>query len=171
MNTGAIFSPDRKYRYKLWRIWDPTKRVLAFCLLNPSTADETANDPTVERCQRRAEMMGYGGLIVINVFAFRATDPCELYHAEDPIGPENNKYIFETAEEAGMVICGWGNHGNLMGRGKQILGDLQLAGKDPHVLKLNQDGTPAHPLYIGYKVKPERMYNASMKLLGRGLKF
>ena len=74
-SSGAVFSECKRYRYSLWRVWNPDLPVCMFLMLNPSTADETTNDPTVERCQRRAVQMGYGGLHVGNIFAWRSTDP------------------------------------------------------------------------------------------------
>lgn len=82
--TGATFSECRRYRYRLWRYWDRSKPPLCFLMLNPSTADDLSNDPTVERCQRRALAMGFGGLEVVNIFAFRSTDPAALYSL--PVG-------------------------------------------------------------------------------------
>ena len=106
--SGAIFSDCRRYRYALWRIWEPSLPPCLFVMLNPSTADEAKNDPTIERCERRASAMGYGGLYVSNIFAFRSTDPAALYIEEDPVGPENDEYIMNGVREAALVICGWG---------------------------------------------------------------
>lgn len=154
---GAVFSPCRKYRYALWRVWNPEKPLCMFLMLNPSTADEFKNDPTVERCQRRAIQMGYGGLHVGNIFAWRSTDPDALYSLDDPIGPENDQAIVEAASKAGIVICGWGKHGNLNNRGLAILDLLRHHQITPHALTLNGDGTPGHPLYIGYEIQPAPM--------------
>lgn len=101
--TGAVFSPCRTYRYGLWRIWNPGAPLLAFIMLNPSTADDVVNDPTVERCVRRAVSMGYGGLRVANIFALRSTDPTQLYVSVDPIGPDNDTAIIEAAQASAMV--------------------------------------------------------------------
>lgn len=158
MISTAVFSPDEKYRYFLSRMWDGTKPVVTFIMLNPSTATETVNDPTIERCQRRAKMMGMGGLMVVNLFALRSTDPQALYEAEDPIGEENNSYILHAMAESDMVICGWGNHATLGGRfdrAHKVLDIIRTAGRTPLALKLNKDRSPAHPLYIGYKVQPK----------------
>src|SRR3954469_17706712 len=91
--TGARFSADGLYRYALWRVWDADRGLCNFLMLNPSTADETVNDPTVARCARRARSWGYGGLVVTNLFAFRATDPSGLRAAPDPVGPEDDAAI------------------------------------------------------------------------------
>ena len=157
MNSGAEFSHCKKYRYKLWRIWDNTKPLLAFCMLNPSTADAVDNDPTVERCQRRAEQMGYGGVIVVNLFAFRSTDPKGLKKKSvEPVGYLNNMAIVDVAQVADTMICGWGKHGSLNGRDQEVLSMLKfwVPKRKIRALKLNKDGSPSHPLYIGYDVKP-----------------
>lgn len=158
--TGAVFSADRRHRYRLWRTWDDSKRPLTFVMLNPSIADEHDNDPTVERCQRRAVAMGYGGLRVANIFALCSTDPAALYVEPDPVGPDNDAAILALAQEAGLVICAWGNHGNLHGRGEAVLTLLRAAGITPHHLGLNGTTadpvrTPKHPLYVGYEVQPQ----------------
>lgn len=152
--TGAEFSPCREYRYRLWRIWDDRKPHALFVMLNPSTADERTNDPTVERCERRARAMGFGGLRVANLFALRSTDPSALYNHADPVGPKNDKAIMRSAEVAGIVICAWGGHGMHMGRGEAVLAMLRGVCA-PHYLHLNRDGTPKHPLYVGYDVQPK----------------
>lgn len=157
MFTGADFSDDRKYRYRLYRIWDETKPPAVFVMLNPSTADEIENDPTIERCQQRSIMMGYGGIVAVNLFAWRSTDPQTLYDLYDPSGPNNDRYIREAAMEAGVVVCGWGKHGMLRGRGLDVLRLLRETGVVPHALKINKDGTPAHPLYLSYKLLPTPM--------------
>lgn len=105
--TGAVFSPKRLYRYKLWRYWGNKHNVVNFIMLNPSTADEIRNDPTVERCERRARDWGYGGLIVTNIFAIRGTDPKIIKSVRYPIGPSNNSYILECAKEAKLIVCAW----------------------------------------------------------------
>lgn len=158
MNTGAIFSDNKVHRYKLWRIWDESKPTVTFCMLNPSTADEVTNDPTIERCVRRAEMMGFGGVIVVNLFSYRATDPDALYSAQSyfELSPfQNDDHIIKAAKQSTMFICGWGKHGSLFGRGQQVIGMLKKYDVQTLALKLNKDGSPAHPLYIGYKVQPK----------------
>jgi hypothetical protein len=157
MNSSAWFSDDRKYRYTLSRIWDIQKPYLLFCMLNPSKADGVDNDPTVARCKRRAELLGFGGLIVVNVFAFISTDPKGLKKTEDPVGKLNMFVIERLAKDAGLVICGWGKHGSLYGQGEKVLSAIRKVGAKPHALKINKDGSPAHPLYIGYDVKPVKM--------------
>lgn len=153
--SGALFSPCRQYRYRLWREWGD-KPPAVFIMLNPSTADEVENDPTVERCERRARVMGYGGLRVANIFALRSTDPQALYEAEDPVGTDNDAGILESVKGAGIVVCAWGGHGNLNGRGELVRAMLRQAGVTPHYLVMNKDGTPKHPLYVGYDEMPKK---------------
>lgn len=154
-SSGAVFSECGTYRYKLWRAWDISKPVLTFLMLNPSTANATENDPTVERCQRRAIALGFGGLRVANIFALRSTDPSQLYSHPAPIGYENDQAIIDLCSDAGLVICGWGKHGQLMKRGLSVLNLLRGRNIQPHYLLLNQDKSPRHPLYIGMRVKPQ----------------
>lgn len=152
---GAVFSDCDRYRYRLWREWDASKPTLAFCMLNPSTATEVKNDPTIERCHRRAVALGYGRLEIVNIFALRSTDPAALYTADDPIGPGNPDAFAEVAHACTMLICGWGKHGALKNVGNTIKMWLQAAHPNKlRVLGINKDGSPRHPLYIGYDVKP-----------------
>lgn len=116
--TGAAFSPCRKYRYQLWRQWDRSSLSAVFVMLNPSTADETENDPTVERCERRARAMGFGGVRVANIFALMSTDPAALRGHRDPVGPDNDAAILQSVAGAGIVICAWGAMGKLHQRGE-----------------------------------------------------
>lgn len=151
--NGAEFSPCRAYRYRLWRKWD-SRPPCCFVMLNPSTADETVNDPTVTRCERRARDLGHGGLVVVNLFAFRATDPAAMKAQADPIGPLNDEHIRNAAGAAGRVICAWGEHGRHMGRGWQVRAMLHDAGIRLQVLAFNASGEPKHPLYVASKTQP-----------------
>ncbi len=153
--TGATISACGRYRYRLWRIWDESKPYCLFLMLNPSTADDIDNDATVERCQRRAAAMGYGGLHVANLFAWRSTDPSVLASVADPIGPDNDKTILAVAKAAGIVIYGWGKDGAIQRRGAAVLALLAAAGVQPYALKCNLDGSPKHPLYVAYKELPK----------------
>ena len=160
MISDALFSPNKAHRLKLWRIWDITKPMVAFCMLNPSTANEIENDPTVERCQRRAKMMGFGSLVIVNIFSYRSTDPQELYKSLNilDISPfENDDTIIDVALKAKMFVCGWGKHGKLYGRGDAVLKMLNSRSIKTYALKINKDGSPAHPLYIGYNIVPKQL--------------
>jgi hypothetical protein len=123
-------------------------------MLNPSTATEYQNDPTVERCERRARTLGFGSFTVLNIFAWRATDPREMRAAADPVGPANDAAILGAVPAADRVICAWGTHGAHLGRGPAVERLLRGAGAPLWHLGLSKDGHPKHPLYIGYAVQP-----------------
>lgn len=162
MDTGALFSGCRSYRYKLWRYWGndrtPNGRDhVCFLMLNPSTADETKNDPTVERCQRRAVAMGYGGIVVTNIFAIRMTNPAGLTTVDDPIGPENDWHIKDEAFRCAKIVCAWGTHGRYLNRGREVYEMLKSRWPEKlHHLGLTSGGHPRHPLYVPYLIAPER---------------
>lgn len=157
-HSSAVFSACQKYRYRLDRVWDNSLPPLAFGMLNPSTADHERNDATIERCERRAKSLGYGSLIVWNLFAFRATDPKSLKQQRDPIGPENDSFIrealIETQNRRGQVIVGWGAYGSILNRHHQVRDlarDLKI---DLYCLGITLAGQPKHPLYISYESEP-----------------
>lgn len=155
MESGATFSPCRQYRYRLWRYWDESSRpLITFIMLNPSSADENSNDPTVDRCERRARAMGYGGLEVVNLFAYCSPDPKIMKRQTDPVGPDNDSAIQAAAMQSGLVICAWGVDGNYLGRDQEVIDLLRPSGVPLHCLKITTDGHPAHPLYVGYEVVP-----------------
>ena len=151
----AVYSPCEAYRYTLTREWQPGGRKALFVMLNPSTATEVQNDPTVERCERRARALGFGAFRVTNIFAYRATDPKVMRTQMDPVGPGNDQAIAEGAAWADQVICGWGSHGAHMGRGLAVAALLRGTGLPLYHLGLTLAGAPKHPLYIGYQVQPE----------------
>lgn len=152
--SEAVYSDCLRYRYALTRVWGDGPRLL-YVLLNPSTATEEQNDPTVERCERRARGLGCGGFRVTNIFALRATDPAALRQVEDPVGAGNAGALREGLDWADLVICGWGHHGGLRGQGAAVAAALRATGKPLHHLGLTKAGAPRHPLYIGYAVQPQ----------------
>ena len=152
--SGARFSACGRHRYALWRVWDERLPPAVFVMLNPSTADGANSDPTVERCQRRSVALGFGALRVVNLFALRSTDPGALYECDDPVGPENDVAIADAVLGAGIVICAWGTHGALNGRGDAVRAQLLNHGVQAACLGINGDGSPKHPLYVGYNVAP-----------------
>lgn len=153
MQTDAYFSKCRKYRYALWRIWDDSKPYAMFIGLNPSTADETQDDPTIRRCINFARDWGFGGLCMTNLFAFRATEPTDMMSANYPVGSENNELIRQLAARAGVIIAAWGNDGSYKGRSKEVVAMLP----DLKCLKINKTGEPAHPLYQPSSATPKKM--------------
>ena len=150
----AVYSDCEHYRYSLTRHWHATGPKALFVMLNPSTATEIQNDPTVERCERRARALGFGAFAVTNIFAYRATDPVQMRAQPDPIGPQNDQAIMASAGWADQIICAWGSHGAHMGRGVQVAKLLRAAQKPLLHLGLTQGGQPRHPLYVGYAVHP-----------------
>lgn len=148
MNGTATFSPCRRYRYSLWRDWsdphDADKGYVMFIGLNPSTATETEDDPTIRRCIAFAKSWGYDGLCMMNLFGFRATDPAVMLGEPDPVGQDNDRYLQDVAAKAGVVVAAWGTTGVHMGRAdvvKKMIPNL-------HYLRLTKAGHPGHPLYL-----------------------
>lgn len=150
----AIYSDCENYRYSLTRTWDEAGKRVLFVMLNPSTATELQNDPTVERCERRARALGYGAFCVCNIFAYRATDPKVMRAQSDPKGPANDAAIIEAAQWADDIVCAWGTHGEHLQRGPEMKDILRAQPKPLSHLGLSKAGHPKHPLYIGYKVQP-----------------
>lgn len=151
--SEATYSDCGTYRYHLARRWGDGGSLL-YILLNPSTATEVRNDPTIERCERRARALGHGGFAVVNLFAYRATRPADLRRAGDPIGPDNDAQLMAAASGAGRILCGWGAHGTLLGRGPEVEQLLRGAGHELWHLGRTQAGAPRHPLYVAYAQPP-----------------
>ena len=143
INKNAVFSSCRKYRYSLTRSWNSADGYVLFIGLNPSIADEMVDDPTLKRCINFAKDWGYGGLIMVNLFAYMATYPSELKKATLPIGKENNKHILNGYQKSQLTVIAWGNDGYLLGRDKEVLAIIE----NPMCLNINKSGQPAHPLY------------------------
>jgi hypothetical protein len=152
--SKAVYSDCEQYRYLLTRTWAPGRKAL-FVMLNPSTATEVQNDPTVERCERRARALGFGAFRVTNIFAFRATDPRVMRAMADPVGPENDTAIRESAVWADMILCAWGNHGAHLDRGAVVTNLLRRTEAPLFHLGLTGQGHPRHPLYVGYDQAPQ----------------
>lgn len=155
MKKDAILSEDRQYRYVLSRIWDEDKPIVMFIGLNPSTADECEDDPTIRKCIKYAQKWGYGGLYMLNLFAYRTPNPKILWDIKNPIGNKNDDYVKEYSNKCDKIICAWGNDGDFMQRGKSV---LQLA-VNAYYLKLNKSGQPSHPLYLKSDLIPQKFNN------------
>jgi len=154
----AEFSPCRRYRYFLKRSWDslfPSGRLAAFLLLNPSTANEVSNDNTVTRCIGFAKAWGYSGLFIINLFAFRATNPAAMLSAKDPVGPENDVWIERAGGLADIVVAAWGNNGSHLGRSTVVQKKFQEMGIGLQCLSVTGAGQPEHPLYLKSNLSPQ----------------
>jgi hypothetical protein len=173
-SAGALMSPDKKYRYLLWREWrgthDPKNwewfdkgtpheygepKACVFVMLNPSTADGEVDDPTIRRCVGFAKAWNYERLEVVNLFAYRATDPkmlLALRHYDNPEGERNAEMVAEVTARAGIVICAWGAHGSHLGQDETALG--WFATKKYYALGTTAKRQPKHPLYLPATAKP-----------------
>lgn len=157
METSAIISPCGLYRYELRRPvpgGDPTSTVLLYIQHNPSTADAKTNDATIRRNIGFARRLGYGGIVVGNLFAFRATDPGELLRCADPIGPENLKHLRILVGGANRIVCAWGNlHPRLSPVAHGIVNELGLR-HDARAwcFGRTKSGEPRHPVRLPYSV-------------------
>lgn len=148
--AGATFSANRQYRYRLWRDWNSANGEhigrLLWIMLNPSTADETMLDPTLRRCERFAQAMGYDGFEVVNLFAWRSTDPKQLRLVDDPVGEDNDAEILSASESSSSIIVGWGRHVLAPARAAQVI--TLLSHRSLFCLGENGDQSPKHPLYL-----------------------
>lgn len=147
IDKGASLSVDRCYRYALWRGWDENWRenFMLVVGLNPSTADENEDDPTIRRCVGFAQRMGYDGVVMANLFAYRATLPADMMVASNPVGA-NDAELLDLAPLAGVIVCAWGTHGSFKNRDKEVarlLSDYRLK-----CFGTTKAGHPKHPLYL-----------------------
>ena len=155
VRKAATLSPCGVYRFELSRTWDDSLRPALFVMLNPSTADAERDDPTIRRCVRFARDWGFGGVVVVNLFALRAKDPRELYKHADPVGPDNDLAILAASDRCGVRVCAWGAHGSLHDRGRHIKSLLRVTDPRPVChLGLTADGHPKHPLYLKATTTP-----------------
>jgi hypothetical protein len=150
MESSAVFSQCGSYRYMLGRTWDKNRRSVLFVGLNPSTADATADDPTIRRCVRFARDWGYGSLLMANLFAYRCTEPTLLRETKNPIGPRNNWWLEKLKKQADLIVVAWGVHGALRERNEEVLRVLP----DVRCLGVTKAGHPRHPLYLPAAVRP-----------------
>jgi hypothetical protein len=148
--SGATFSSDGIYRYLLWRRLREGNNFVLFVGLNPSTADESNDDPTIRRCKGFATKWGASGILVANLFAFRATYPKDLYAFEEPVGEMNDTWIRVASRIANRSIACWGNHGVYKERASAVLTCLE----NPACLHMTKAGQPGHPLYLPSTSQP-----------------
>lgn len=157
MKRTAIISDCGKFRYHLARRWGGG-RPMMFIMLNPSTADADIDDPTIRKCIGFAERNGCEAIEVVNLFAYRATDPRDLARAGHQVGPLNDDHIASAAAQTsaygGIIVCAWGAHARGLFRAGDVQALLTCIGYPLHALKLLADGTPAHPLMLPYSCKP-----------------
>ncbi|USN99319.1 MAG: DUF1643 domain-containing protein [Phycisphaeraceae bacterium] len=141
----AQFSPCRRYRYTLTRVLrERDTSMMTIIGLNPSTATETTDDPTVRRCIRFAIREGFGRFVMLNAFGYRATDPADMKAQRDPVGPGNDEAIRRVVGDADLTVFAWGTHGAHLGRHDRV---LELVGPR-HCLGVTKAGLPRHPLYL-----------------------
>lgn len=136
----------------MWRVWGYPQHMCMFVGLNPSAADEINDDATLRRCIRFARRLGYGGIYIVNLFAWIARDPQDLKRALDPVGKENDAYISKIAERSETVVLAWGVHGGFQGRALEVLGSGVL-GTELYCLGRTKEGHPRHPLYLPAEVE------------------
>lgn len=159
-NNGAIFSECRNYRYALWRIWDKDVKLVMFIGLNPSTANESRNDPTIHKVKKFAFNWGYGGFYMMNLFAYITSYPDELkkYSSflnqginltiNDDIEYED-EWLRKTALKCDKIIFAWGSFKEATERAKVVM--KMFTG---YALEINKDGSPRHPLYVKSNIEP-----------------
>jgi len=161
MNAGVwscVFSEDRAHRYILQRspLGLGGEGTVAWCMLNPSTADERNDDPTIRRVLGFSEAWGYERAIIVNLFAFRATDPKVMRAAADPIGPNNDAWIMRAALEARETICAWGVHGAYLERDRHVLRMLRAGGARLRVPRVDAGEPPEAPALPALRDAPRR---------------
>ena len=156
LDSGATFGgPDTCYRYNLRRVWNPDLARVCWIMLNPSTADASADDPTIRRCMKFAQTWGYGGITVVNLFALRATKPEEFRRHPSPIGTRNDEFILRetTRASSDLIVAAWGELGKWQGRDEQV--KRLLAGKLVRCIGRTFAGIPRHPLYVKGDTQPQ----------------
>lgn len=148
---GATVSACGNYRYALSRTWNPSAPTVLFIGLNPSTADAEHDDATSRICMRYAQRWGFGTLLLANLFAWRATQPADLFAARRPVGPRNNRTLLKLQTQAQRVVCAWGADGAHLGRDRIVLDMLHA----PYCLCRLRGGQPGHPLYKPSGLEPQ----------------
>jgi hypothetical protein len=148
IDKGALFSDCRRYRYTLWRVWDVKKPLVMVVGLNPSTANELADDPTIKRVTSIMHNWDAGGFFMVNLFALVTPYPEELFECEDPV-KENDHYLQITGNICNRILFGWGNF--------KVAGRDEIVKKmfpDAYCLHINKNGSPKHPLYCRQNSMP-----------------
>lgn len=155
MRKDAFIDATEQYRYWLLREWDSSLPKMAFIMLNPSTADANVDDATIRRCINFAKSSDYGSIQVVNLFAYRATQPERLKEKDiDPIGEQNDDYIIDTCSSSDIIIAAWGVNGTLQSRAAKVERLIGINTYDLHCLGTSKDGYPRHPLFVKDDVMP-----------------
>ncbi len=149
----AVFSADGLHRYRLSRIWNiagGNARLACWILLNPSTADESVLDPTLKRCLGFTKREGLDGMLIVNLFGLRSTDPRRLLEDPDPVGRLNDEFIERALWESEFVVLGWGANEAVRrtNRDLAVLALVRRSGKNVKCLGTTKDSSPRHPLYL-----------------------
>lgn len=164
VSKGAFISACGQFRYWLVRQWDDSLPCLVFVMLNPSTADANEDDATIRKCMGFARAKGYGGILVVNLYAYRATHPRVLKFNGWQTGPDNGKALSMALElarkqEGGehRVICAWGANARGRPEAGAFIQAATIVGVPLYALKRSPDGTPHHPLMLPYTCNMEAM--------------
>lgn len=147
----AYISDDQLYRYTLWRRWGQSSKYACFIGLNPSVADAYIDDPTLKRCIDFSKSFGYDAVCLINLFAYRATNPQDMKKVSEPIGIENDKVIKLVTSYSEINIAAWGTLGIFKNRNLEVQDMID----NLHYLKLTKDKHPSHPLYLKKDLLPK----------------
>ena len=166
VQRDAVFDATHAYRYRLSRVWDSALPTACFIMLNPSVADALVDDPTIRRCIGFARTWGYGALDVVNLFAYRATEPRVLAEVADPVGPMNDAHILRALGGSALVVVAWGCHGSLRGRADDVAALLGVR-EHVHHLGWTRDGQPRHPLYLRKDIVPSQLDGGMSRSIGR----
>ena len=163
MYRSATLSDNHRYRYELFRVWDTTLPTVIWLMLNPSTADTQTDDPTTRRVVSFSQSWGFGGLVVVNLFAMRAIRPSLLRNAVDPVGPDNDATLRRWVRRGGHLVAGWGVvprclRGRVTPAAKRMTDDLLCLGR-------TKEGRPRHPLYVRRDVRPVRLASTNWEQL------
>lgn len=157
---SAILDSERVYRYRLTRTWERSRPPITWIMLNPSTADERVDDPTISRVIGFSRAWGYGSALVVNLFAFRAASRGDLRRSGDPVGPSNDAHVTRTLARTGTAVAAWGNHGRMhnpatgMPRSDEMWALLEKLDNEVLCLGFTAQGQPTHPLYLAGDTKP-----------------
>ena len=168
--SGALFNGEsHKFRYALWRIWDRTKQTLLFIGLNPSTANDIKDDPTIRRLVNFAKSWGYGGLYAGNLFSIVSANPDVLFLSSSTEQPDrpNDMAIKQMCDLTSTRLVGWGEWGKNAGKRPDTV--LALLGEPVFCLKVNQSGEPCHPLYLPKDTKLIRYKHCSQEVMELGV--
>lgn len=146
--STAVLSEDGLYRYRLLRVWKPSAPLMVWVMLNPSTADANADDATIRRCKGYARLEGCGGIVVVNLYAYRATDPAAMLGILARVGPDNDRWLTDELSSAALwkrpVVCGWGGNAELH-RVDAFRRLARLADVPLQCVGVTRSGAPKHP--------------------------